>query len=72
MAEILSLCREPQAKTHVMYRTNLSWKMVNDYLSFLQSNGLLEVHHSRAKYSTTSKGLIFVEKWSELAELLSL
>ena len=71
MAEILSLCKQPQTKTRVMYRTNLSWKMLQKYLSELQSRGLLEeVHQSLSKYATTRKGLKFVEKWRELVELL--
>jgi predicted transcriptional regulator len=70
MAEILGLCEQPQTKTRVMYRTNLSWEMVQKYLSQLQSRGLLEVHHSSTKYQTTRKGLKFVDKWRELIELL--
>jgi len=70
MAEILSLCEHPQTKTRVMYRTNLSWRMLQKYLYQLQSRGLLEVHHSLAKYTTTEKGLKFVKKWGELVELL--
>ncbi|MDH5636841.1 MAG: winged helix-turn-helix domain-containing protein, partial [Candidatus Bathyarchaeota archaeon] len=72
MAEILILCKQPQTKTRVMYRTNLSWRMLQKYLSQLQSTGLLEVHHSLTKYTTTRKGLKFVEKWRELIELLTL
>jgi predicted transcriptional regulator len=70
MAEILSLCKQPQTKTRVMYQTNLSWLMLQKYLSQLQSRRLLEVHHSLTKYATTQKGLKFVEKWRELVELL--
>lgn len=72
MAEILILCKQPQTKTRVMYRTNLSWRMLQKYLSELQSPGLLEVHHSLTKYTTTQKGLNFVEKWRELVKLLML
>jgi len=70
MAEILSFCSKPRTKTHVMYRTNMSWQMLQKYLSQLQSLGLLEVHHSPTKYVTTQKGLKFVEKWKELIRLL--
>jgi predicted transcriptional regulator len=70
MAEILSLCKRPQAKTRVMYRTNLSWQMLQECLSELQLLGLLEVHDDANKYATTRKGLEFVEKWAELVELL--
>jgi predicted transcriptional regulator len=55
-----------------MYQTNLSTRMLKEYLSFLQSSGLLEIHHSKTKYAATQKGLRFVEKWKELAELISL
>lgn len=71
MAEILSLCKQPRTKTRVMYQTNLSTRMLKEYLAFLQSTGLLEIHHSETRYAATQKGLEFVEKYGELAELLS-
>jgi predicted transcriptional regulator len=70
IAEILGLCSEPKTKTHVMYGTNLSWKMLQYYLSELQSRGLLEVHNNSTRYVTTKRGLDFLEKWKELKELL--
>ena len=70
MVEILTFCKFPQAKTRIMYSTNLSWEMLQRYLSQLQSRGLLEVHHSQIKYATTPKGLEFIEKWGELTEFL--
>jgi len=70
MAEILGLCLEPKTKTHVMYGTNLSWKMLQHYLSELQSRGLLEVHNNSTRYVTTKRGLDFLEKWKELKELI--
>jgi predicted transcriptional regulator len=70
MAEMLSLCVEPQGKTRVIYRTNLSWSDASHYLSVLMSLGMLEVHHSCPKFVTTTKGLAFIERWSLLAELM--
>lgn len=70
MAEILGLCSEPRTKTHVMYGTNLSWKMLQHYLSELQSRELLELHNNSTRYITTKRGLEFVDKWKELKELL--
>jgi len=69
-AEILSLCEKPQTKTRVMYRANLSWGLLQKYLSRLQSKQLLEVQNSRTRYVTTRKGLQFVKTWRELIELL--
>jgi predicted transcriptional regulator len=70
MAEILGLCSEPRTKTHVMYGTNLSWKMLQYYLSELQSLELLEVHEESTRYVATNRGREFVEKWKELQQLL--
>ena len=70
MAEILGLCSEPRTKTHVMYGTNLSWKMLQYYLSELQALELLEVHDNSTRYVITNRGREFVEKWKELQQLL--
>jgi predicted transcriptional regulator len=70
IADILSLCSEPKTKTHVMYGTNLSWKMLQHYLSELQSRKLLKIHGKSKRYVTTNRGLDFVEKWEALQKLL--
>jgi predicted transcriptional regulator len=70
IADILGLCSEPKTKTHVMYGTNLSWKMLQHYLSELQSRKLLEKQSKSKRYVTTKRGLDFVKKWRELKELL--
>lgn len=70
IADILGLCSEPKTKTHVMYGTNLSWKMLQHYLSELQSRKLLEKQSKSKSYVTTKRGLDFVKKWRELKELL--
>ena len=70
MAEILGLCSEPKTKTHVMYGTNLSWKMLQHYLSELQSRELLEKQSKSKRYVTTKRGLDFLEKWKDLKELI--
>lgn len=70
MAEILSLCSKPQIKTQVMYGINLSWKMLQHYLSELQSLKLLEVDKKSTTYITTSRGKEFVKKWEELQKFL--
>ena len=69
IAEILDLCLEPRSKTRVMYGTNLSWKMLQNYLSHLQERGLLETQNNSTKYLTTERGRDFVEKWKELKAL---
>ena len=70
IAEILSLCRDPQSKTRLLYKENLTWHVLNQYLGQMQSLGLLEIHHRPTKYLATQKGRIFLEKWKEIAEIL--
>jgi predicted transcriptional regulator len=70
VADILGLCSKPKTKTHVMYGTNLSWKMLQNYLSELQSRELLEKQNTSKTYVTTKRGQEFIEKWRELKELL--
>jgi len=70
MAEILSLCLKPQIKTQVMYGINLSWKMLQHYLSNLQKLDLLAIQDETKKFVTTKRGKEFVRKWKEIQELL--
>ena len=66
IAEILELCSAPKTKTHVMYGTNLSWKMLQHYLAELESLGLLSVQTKSSRYLASKRGREFVEKWKEL------
>ena len=70
-AEILELCRKPKVKTRIQYQTNLSYKLLQKCLAQLQMYKLLEEHHSQETYSTTEKGLDFLQKWTELEQLLA-
>ena len=69
MAEILALCLNSKTKTHVMYGTNLSWKMLQHHLAHLQSKKLLELQDGK-KYITSKRGKEFLSKWKELKALL--
>jgi predicted transcriptional regulator len=69
-AEILNFCQEPQVKTHVMYKTNISYRRLQKYLSQLLEFGFLEVHHSVERYATTEKGHEFLNKWKALQKML--
>jgi hypothetical protein len=45
--------------------------MVQKCLGKLLRLKLIEIHHSKEKYSTTAKGLEFLEKWTELHQALA-
>ncbi len=72
IAEILTIANEGSLKTQIMYRANLSFAQLNEYLSFLTKIYLLKIHNENGKqiYRTTSKGNKYLEKYEDIANLL--
>ena len=72
MAEIMEVAKGSQLKTRIMYKVNLSFSQVNEYLSFLTEMGFLRVHvENRTKlYETTAKGKLYIENYMEMSYLL--
>jgi len=73
MAEIMEITKGSQPKTRIMYRANLSFSQVNEYLSFLTEMGFLQVHvmNGHKRYETTAKGNLYIENYLEMSSLLS-
>ena len=72
IAEILEIAQEETLKTQIMYRANLSYTQLNDYLKFMLKINLLKKFANRGKmmYAATEKGLAFLQRHFELTELL--
>ena len=72
IAEILEIAREKPLKTQIMYRANLSFAQLNEYLKFMLKIQLLSkaVYNGKEVYNATEKGLDFLQRHSELTELL--
>jgi predicted transcriptional regulator len=72
MAEILQIAKEGTLKTQIMYKANLSFTQLNDYLLFLQNNNLITQTYSEGKevYVITIKGINFLQRHRELTEML--
>ncbi len=72
IASILAISKEGALKTNIMYRANLSFTQLNDYLPYLQGNGLITPSTVEKKegYIITRKGLEFLRKHHELIKLL--
>jgi predicted transcriptional regulator len=72
MAEIMEITKGSQLKTRIMYRANLSFSQVNEYLSFLIEMGFLRVNKvDRQKfYETTAKGERYIDNYMEMSSLL--
>ena len=72
IAEILEIAKEGTLKTQIMYRANLSFTQLNDYLGFMLRIDLLGkvFEGEKERYETTAKGLDFLERYREITELL--
>jgi predicted transcriptional regulator len=72
IAEILDIAKDGVLKTQIMYRANLSFTQLNDYLEFMLRVNLVEriVERDKEIYKATPKGLDFLQRYRELTELL--
>ena len=61
---------EGETKTKIMYFAFLSYNQLNEYLSILLENNLIEYLDGARRFKTTTKGLFFLKMHNELAELL--
>jgi predicted transcriptional regulator len=72
IAQILDIAKSGSLKTQIMYRANLSFAQLNEYLSFLTKIRLIAIHNENKKsvYKTTAKGTRYLEKYEDIADLL--
>jgi predicted transcriptional regulator len=72
VANILGIAKEGTLKTQIMYRANLSFNQLNDYLSFLLNNGLIVQVDVEGKegFRVTVKGLGFIHRHRELLRMI--
>jgi predicted transcriptional regulator len=72
IAEILEIAKDGTLKTQVMYRANLSFTQLNEYLGFMLKISLLEKVDINNKdvYRATDKGVDFMQRYREINELL--
>lgn len=72
IAEILEISKDGTLKTQIMYRANLSFAQLNDYLKFMLKIKLIQkiVQQGKEIYVATEKGLDFLRRQCELTELL--
>jgi predicted transcriptional regulator len=68
----LEIAKEGTLKTQIMYKANLSFAQLNDYLKFMLKTSLLNkfVANGKNVYEATEKGIDFLQRHCELTELL--
>ena len=72
IAEILNQAIDGSLKTQIMYKANLSFAQLNEYLSFLIRIELLNVNRETGKriYQTTAKGEKYLDNYEKISNLL--
>jgi len=73
--DILEVAMEGANKTGIVYKANLNFKLVDEFLNLLQEYGLMENKldgDAKIKYITTEKGKMFLKKTKEITLYLEI
>jgi predicted transcriptional regulator len=70
VGNILDAANGGTTKTKIMYIAFLSYNQLNEYLSLLIENNLIEYLDGTKTFKTTEKGLFFLKIHNEIGELL--
>jgi len=73
MAEIMNISKNGALKTQIMYKVNLSFAQLNDYLKVLAETKLLEktITNGKVVYKATQKGREFLDRHNQIMGLLN-
>ena len=73
MAEIIGIAKNGTSKTHIMFKGNLSFSQLNQYLDLLSQTGLLEksLINGKELYRSSEKGLEFMQKQCQIINLIN-
>ena len=76
VSNILDIARNGALKTHLMYKANLSYMVVTQYLNFLIKSGLIEEIFAddgpTRLYKTSAKGFKYLEVYQDLQNIAGL
>jgi predicted transcriptional regulator len=70
VSSILDAANGGTTKTKIMYIAFLSYNQLNEYLSILIENNLIEYLDGTKTFKTTEKGLNYLKMHNEIGELL--
>ena len=70
VSSILDAANGGTTKTKIMYIAFLSYNQLNEYLSILIENNLIEYLDGTKTFKTTEKGLNYLKMYNEIGELL--
>ena len=67
-ADVLLVAKEGAKKTAIVYKANLNFNRVENYLPYLEGKGLIE--HTNEGYKTTERGKEFLRDYKKMKEQL--
>lgn len=69
VAEILRIAQRGAKKIRIVYKANLNFKMLDEYIKKLEESGLVTGYQDDDRLiRTTEKGKEYLQKYSELEE----
>jgi predicted transcriptional regulator len=73
ISEIMEISKAGALKTQIMYKANLSFAQLSEYLKLLEKTSLLEksAYEGKELYIATEKGLDFLQRHREIMDLLN-
>ncbi len=73
ISEIMEISKAGALKTQIMYKANLSFAQLTEYLKLLEKINLLRKSADDGKevYTATEKGLDFLQRHREIMDLLN-
>jgi predicted transcriptional regulator len=71
LMEIIDIAKKETSKTHIMFRANLSYSQLNEYVDYLLHHNLMEKVYSNRKirYKATCKGLDFFKRQEQVINM---
>ena len=72
--DILNISKEGAKKTDILYKGNFSYKLLQDYISFMKEKKMIEEVYVKDNgnscrlFKPTHKGLVFLEESNNLLE----
>jgi len=74
VANMLSIARSGSLKTHLMYKANLSYVMVTEYLDYLSKSGLIKrvILNGANAFQTTARGIEYLVTYDSLRRVAGL
>jgi predicted transcriptional regulator len=70
IASILDAAKTGQQKKKILYKSFLSVEQLSNYLEVLEEKNLINFNEKTNLYKTTQEGLIFLDQYRQLLDLL--